>query len=325
MPLARVTLSETVEFLVALDERPGDPIRDALAAGQFQYPPNMLSLLRWVRPGMVVVDAGAHIGTFSLAAAAFGARVLSFEALPANFAQLRESRDLNRFDRLEPLNRALGDREGTLEFFDAGPYGTQRYDAVPADQAGIVVASTTLDAELAARGIEHIDLVKIDIEGGELFALDGMQRLLSRPDAPVLFVESNGHALGLYHHTPSDLVARLESFGYSCYEILDRLRPFTTLDFQYDCVVDYLALKGSQHEAFAPLFGPGPSLDETLAGISRNVDHPSIHYRLYLVCALEDASPELRAHPAVVAALHRLCDDSYEETRERARRLLEGR
>ncbi len=283
----------------------------------------MLAVLKWLTPGMVVVDVGAHIGTFSLAAAALGARVLAFEALPANFALLAAGKEANRFELLEAVNSAIGEREGWLEFFDSGPYGSRRYDAVPAEQSGIRVQATTIDHALAERDIDRVDLLKIDIEGSEMFALEGMQELLAQPEAPALFIESNAHALAFHHQTPNELVALLESFGYTCFEIVNRLRPFTSADFQYDCVVDYFALKGRVRDSLQPLVGPGPSLQETIDGITRNVGHPNIHFRLHLVRALEHAPEALRAHQAVVQALERLSEDTYEEVRTRARRLLE--
>lgn len=310
------------EFLVAVDEMAGDPIREALLAGTFAYLPPMQSVLRWLRSDMVVVDAGAHIGTFALAAAAIGAQVLAFEALPSNAVMLEASRDANRFDRLEAINSALGDQNGELEFFSYGPFGLQRYEGIPAESTGTFVLAMRLDDALAARSIEHVDLVKIDIEGGELFALDGMKRLLTSPNPPALFIESNGYTLAFQNFTPNDLVARLESFGYSCYEILDRLRPFTSADFQYDCVVDFFAMKGQLRDSFQPLVGPPSTADETIAGVLRNAASTNFAYRLYIMRALDRAPPEVLAHPQVLAALRGLQADPNEEVRQRAGRLL---
>ncbi|HXP93351.1 MAG TPA: FkbM family methyltransferase [Candidatus Binatia bacterium] len=310
------------EFVVAVDEIAGDPIRDALKAGLFEYPPPMQSVLKWLRSDMVVVDAGAHIGTFALAAASIGARVLAFEALPSNAAMLAASAEANGFTQLEAINCALSDRNGELEFFSYGPFGLQRYAGIPAESTGTFVLAVSLDDALAARNVEHVDLIKIDIEGGELFALEGMKRLLTSPDPPALFIESNGYTLAFQNFTPNDLVARLESFGYSCYEILDRLRPFTSADFQYECVVDLFAMKGSLRDSLSPLIGAASTPDETIAGVLRNAASPNYAYRLYIVRALEGAPSAVLSHPEVVAALRRLQADPHEEVRERAGRLL---
>ena len=73
-----------------------------------------------VRPGHVVVDVGANIGYYTLAAwrlVGEGGRVLAFEPTPATFRRLRENTDLNAARNVETYNLALGDEEGGAEFF----------------------------------------------------------------------------------------------------------------------------------------------------------------------------------------------------------------
>src|SRR4029077_18151708 len=87
----RVQDGVTFEILVGSSEAEGqapfgaDPLSQAFVQGG--EPPNA-SLLRLmldlVRPGQTVLDIGAHIGTFTLTAAAAGCRVVAVEASPRN-------------------------------------------------------------------------------------------------------------------------------------------------------------------------------------------------------------------------------------------------
>lgn len=311
-----------VEFLVALDDVEGDPIRDGIARGENVYPPQMLSLLRWIQPGMTVVDLGAHIGTFALAAAKVGARVIAFEALPSNFAVLSASRDANELALLEPVHSAIADRDGVLEFMGGGPWGHRLPEGSPPNERAVSVPATSLDAALAARGISRVQFVKIDVEGSELYALKGMRTLLSDDNGPAIFIEANALCLGDHGVKQSDLIAFLESYGYSCYEILDRLRPITPADFQYNCNTDYFALKGIMRDSAQTLVGDGVRIDEIVAGVRFNARHPSRDFRMHLVRALPDASLEIRTHPEIVATLRALLDDPDEAVRAGAAALL---
>jgi hypothetical protein len=132
-----VTLKNGVQFKVALDNRRGDWIADAVAAGASWFLDDVYVLLDLVQPGDGVLDLGGHIGTFALAAAALGCRVVCVEAAPENVALLNASVARNGFDRMHVVWGAATDHEGTLRFLPHGPWGTianpdvERVPAIP--------------------------------------------------------------------------------------------------------------------------------------------------------------------------------------------------
>src|SRR5271165_6466052 len=74
---------------------------------------------RHVRPGMVVLDIGAHVGFFTLMfARAVGGNgaVFAFEPIPLTFAILKQNLALNGIDTVEAINVAASDHDGELEF-----------------------------------------------------------------------------------------------------------------------------------------------------------------------------------------------------------------
>ena len=121
----------------------------------------------------VIVDLGASVGVFSVyaAATARNVRLYAYEPMPASYALVQENIRLNgRADSIKAFNNAVGgdagDRElfvgGTDFFFPTliGPDGTAQADR-------ITVHCTTLEEIIGANRLDHIDLLKMDIEGAE--------------------------------------------------------------------------------------------------------------------------------------------------------------
>ncbi len=124
-------------------------------------------LLRAV-PDPVVFDVGANLGLWSKMALAEGARrITAFEPVPAIRANL-EGLPIT----IEAL--AVADQVGTARFVVRGASaGSNSLFAGQSDGEVIEVATTTVAAYAEAHGIDAIDLLKIDVEGFDLFALRG--------------------------------------------------------------------------------------------------------------------------------------------------------
>jgi FkbM family methyltransferase len=157
-------------------------------------------LLQLLRPGMVVVDAGANIGQYTLLAAqAVGptGRVFAFEPIPPTFARLERHVRENRLANVVLRPEGLWDASATLKLaqpegyadnagtFTTGVVGAARYESVRA---------VAFDDVAAALGCAHVDVVKMDIEGAEPRALLGMRRMLER-DHPFILLELNRSAV----------------------------------------------------------------------------------------------------------------------------------
>jgi len=187
---------------------------------------------RAVQPGAVVLDVGGYLGYFTLLAARAAGpegRVVVVEANPESAEVLRRNIDRNGFaDRVRIERTAIADASGTRTFYWDASDGSASGLTAPENVGGeLQVPCTTVDALL--EGERPLDVVKIDIEGGEVAALAGMRRTLdeAKPGL-VLFIECNPDALANAGTSAGALLAHLREAGFeiSAIDEADRsLRP----------------------------------------------------------------------------------------------------
>ncbi len=153
-----------------------------------------------VKPGMVAFDVGANIGYVTLMLAqAVGetGKVFSFEALPANFERLESNVQMNGVaDRVLLSSCAVVDSARQVEFM-LGPSGAMGKAEGSAGRKDIAytqrlsVEGISLDEFVFNRNNPLPDVVKMDIEGGEVMALPGMRRILEEA-RPLMLLELHG-------------------------------------------------------------------------------------------------------------------------------------
>jgi FkbM family methyltransferase len=181
--------------------RRSDPDIGGVIARDHSYEPQVSRCLRTIlREGSVFVDVGANIGYFSLLAASLVAehgRVIAVEARADNVELLRRSALDNGFAQIEIHTCAAAERSGELIFYASGSAHSNGrvVREVEAWSSGLPrVRAAALDELL--RDVPRIDAVKLDIEGSEPRALEGMRELVRR-HRPVLLTEFSPQLLRL--------------------------------------------------------------------------------------------------------------------------------
>lgn len=152
-----------------------------------------------VQPGMVAYDVGANIGYISLLLARrVGAqgKVYAFEALPENLERLRQNLALNYLtERVVVVQGAVAEKRGIMRFLvhTSGGMGKVEGSAGREEiyRTSIPVRSFSLDEFVYEESHAAPDVVKMDIEGGEVLALPGMERLLHEV-GPTMLLELHG-------------------------------------------------------------------------------------------------------------------------------------
>jgi len=182
-------------------------------------------VLRYLRKGMTFVDVGSKVGLFTLAAAKRleqlgGGMVYAFEPSEWSFGVLRENVRLNNLSNVSLHCTALGNYTGESGALDkCALEGWLKYalgkPSHPDSQVigHVTVPITTIDAFVKAENIPKVDLMKVDVEGGELLVFKGAEDLLRRPDAPVLLYESGSLSAGFNYH-PVETMWFLQDCGY---------------------------------------------------------------------------------------------------------------
>ena len=127
----------------------------------------------------VFLDIGANFGFYSLLAAKIGdyAEVHSFEPHPETYAQLRTQIDLNRFAEIIRTHQIAASNESGEMFIDSKSHGGASVSAKKGEGT-VAIKAATLDSVLDFSGRNIA--IKMDVEGHEIAALQGMSRLLSR-------------------------------------------------------------------------------------------------------------------------------------------------
>src|SRR5262249_18542532 len=129
---------------------------------------------RVLRPGDTVVDVGANVGTLTLTAAALvgpEGRVWAIEPHPRPLRYLCANVALNGFANVRTVHAAAGESDGLLRLTDSRLDDQNR---VSADGPGVSVPVRRLD-DVVPEG--PVRLLKIDVEGFELFVLRGARRV----------------------------------------------------------------------------------------------------------------------------------------------------
>lgn len=206
-----------VGFALNLDD---NVQRTLFYTGWYERP--FLDLLRLeLRLHDVYIDVGAHVGIDAVMAAnqlarLGGGQVIAFEPAPDTAGALRQTAARESLN-IDVVEAALGNQAGVVELrqdphFPSGDASVRsKFNHGPVVCRAPVVV---FDEWASARGLEHADIVKLDIEGAEHEALQGMERMLSVARPRVLVVEIRKERLHQGGHTGEDFDLLLESVGY---------------------------------------------------------------------------------------------------------------
>jgi FkbM family methyltransferase len=206
----------------------------AFAANELRLLAALASALRAQGKPVNFYDVGANIGQHTLFMSAHADRVFSFEPFATVRDEMKRKLDHAAVRNAIAFPVALGNRNETASFRPptganqgTGTLGETLPDNVSADAISVQVVRG--DDFFAANGLPPISLLKMDVEGFEVNALEGMRESLWR-DRPPILMEIQRENAG------SGRSARIESLLYPdhlLYEVGNSrgqytLRPFST-------------------------------------------------------------------------------------------------
>lgn len=196
-----------------------------LLRGEFEAP-QLRFVERFLRPGMTVLDIGAHHGLYTLLASRRvrrAGRVLAFEPSSRERQRLERHLRLNRSKNVQVLPYALGARQGSADFYlvegQLDFCNSLRIPEVPEPLQRTRVELRTLDSFLDELSLPVIDFVKLDVEGGERDVFVGASLLLRRVPRPIFLVEVEDRRTRPWNYCAREIIDRLHAAGFQWHSV----------------------------------------------------------------------------------------------------------
>jgi FkbM family methyltransferase len=202
----------------------------------------MAFVQRLLRPGMTVVDAGAHHGLYTLLASkrvGRGGRVIAFEPSPRARKRLQRHLRVNRCGNVVVQSCALGDehREANLFLVEGREDWCSSLQAPQVDGRTVKVRVQVerVDNVLEKLGVARVDFIKLDVEGAELSFLQGAKATLAT-SRPVILAEVQDLRTRPWGYAASEIIDFLAGENYCWFALTANsdLQPISTRLSTYD-------------------------------------------------------------------------------------------
>jgi FkbM family methyltransferase len=195
------------------------------------YESETLSLFKkMIKPGMICIDAGAQTGFYTLIMAGIAGsagKVYSFEPNPVAYDLLKKNIIANELsNRVTAHNLGLSDTNEEIVASEvSNMYIVGKIDGARETRMKVVRCDNLVHSK--------VDFIKIDIEGSEPKAIEGMSELINTYH-PIIVSEINEYWLKGRAQISSQLyLDQLKSFGYDVYDVKNYCRgsanPLTSI------------------------------------------------------------------------------------------------
>jgi FkbM family methyltransferase len=157
-------------------------------------------------PTDIIVDCGAHIGSFSVGWAPFVQQVYAFEPHPENFATLVANIEENDLQNVIPYNMAVSDYDGEAMMNEVLPDNSGTNNIFCTGEGCMPVPVVRLDNIITG----PVDFLKIDVEGAEVGVLNGATTILETYHPKIAMEVHGGENFRIVREI-------LASYGYTIY------------------------------------------------------------------------------------------------------------
>lgn len=185
-------------------------------------------LKKEIKKGDFVVDVGASVGYYTLLFAKWvgnKGKVFSFEPIPNKFSVLKKNVQINNYHNVMLVQKHVSNKS-----------------ILNSD-----INSITLD-DYFDHYNNQINLIKMDIEGSEGLALDGMKKFLEKNKNIKILTEFHTSELKKFGVEPQDFLQTLDHLGFSIYNINEKNKKLENINCK-EFLKNY-----PQNEIFTNLF-----------------------------------------------------------------------
>jgi len=171
-----------------------------------------------VKKGMKLVDIGANIGYYTLLFSKWVGEdgiVFSFEPESENFELLKKNININRAENVRCYQKAISSKNESRLLFLA-PENKGDHKIIDLHESEIsektMVECVTLDSSEASK--HKIDLIKMDIQGSEMLALNGMTETLEKNQDIIILTEIWPYGIEKSGYSPTEFFDKLKKYGF---------------------------------------------------------------------------------------------------------------
>lgn len=192
--------------------------------------------------GDVVLDIGSNIGLLTLKASTLVGtvgHVYSFEANPkiANFQN--SNIKLNNFKNITLINSAIGNKSGTTKLLDS--FSDDTMNKIDFSDNALEVKIDKIDNIIFNN---TINLFKVDVEGFELFVLEGAKRVLASTEC--IFFEVCNENFEKYGYSSLDLFKFLNGCNFDLFRIENKSLEKVGVNYNSKSCEDMVAINLSK-------------------------------------------------------------------------------
>ena len=225
-----------------------------------------------IKPGDTVIDVGANFGYYAVPMAKLvgsSGKVFAFEPIPETAAVLRLVLSHYKLKQVSVLEKGVGAKNEVISFEvpiqEAGAHSAGQAHMIGRDNslAGSEVYHpfknhVQFDCEVVRLDDvvkENVSFIKIDIEGAELFALQGMQEIIKRSN-PVILVEICSFFLKGFKISMDEFMSFIKSMNYGVYCYDPTRKKLVSTNFTAKDDRNYILLPENKTESMRSLIAP---------------------------------------------------------------------
>jgi len=182
---------------------------------------------KYANKDSIILDVGANIGYYTIPLAYHlkkeNVKIHAFEPVTSNYNSLLKGIQANNLNENVIANKiALGDKEGTLEIIktEKGNTGNAvlsiNNENFKKDSDRETIQMITLDQYMINSKLKRCDFIKIDIEGAEIFFIQGGMKLIET-FKPIIYGEFNSFFINKFGFSVEDVRDLLKPLGYNTY------------------------------------------------------------------------------------------------------------
>ena len=171
-----------------------------------------------LKKGMTCLDVGGNIGYYTLfesKSVGKDGKVIAIEPSPPNFQHLKKNLEIQDSENVDAYNFAAGDIDGNVNFLvyeeSNGSFTIPDGETTNLPGELIKVKAKRMDTFLDELNINHVDFVRMDVEGYESHIIDGMDKIIKK-SKPMFQIEVHVTLLGI--EGTKKFLKKFQDYGY---------------------------------------------------------------------------------------------------------------